>query len=263
MSHDAVHGAESPPPAGKGRPLDPESPSLDDSPQPKKPRAEDEEESRLGGRSPAPGSPHAHEEAAMTSQLQHGTLSQAEEEAEEDDGDSLQLHWQVTQAPLGDDEEDEEKDDNDDDDGSGGVSQSLDLMPTGSINRERDSINRDRDSISSLPLSEQMIQLTRLRETLAAERAVAEGEAKALKGKIDALQAYRSERQEAREKKEKAQAKEQAAYVATLKNGAAELHERCLRESAVAAELAAQLKQKQAWLSHTEALTASIARATE
>ena len=41
----------------------------------------------------------------MTSQLQHGTLSQAEEEAEEDeDGDSLQLHWQVTQAPLGDDE---------------------------------------------------------------------------------------------------------------------------------------------------------------
>ena len=204
----------------------------------------------------------------MTSQLQHGTLSQAEEEAEEDDGDSLQLHWQVTQAPLGDDEEDEEKDEekhdnDDDDDGSGGVSQSLDLMPTGSINRERDSINRDRDSISSLPLSEQMIQLTRLRETLAAERAVAEGESSALKGKIDALQAYRSERQEAREKKEKAQAKEQAAYVATLQNGAAELHERCLRESAAAAELAAQLKQKQAWLSHTEALTASIARATE
>ena len=260
MSSHAVHGAESP--AGKGRPLDPESPSLDDSPQPKKPRAEDEEESRLGGRSPAPGSPHAHEEAAMTSQLQHGTLSQAEEEAEEDeDGDSLQLHWQVTQAPLGDDEEDDEKDDNDD--GSGGVSQSLDLMPTGSINRERDSINRDRDSISSLPLSEQMIQLTRLRETLAAERAVAEGESSALKGKIDALQAYRSERQEAREKKEKAQAKEQAAYVATLKSGAAELHDRCMRESAAAAELAAQLKQKQAWLSHTEALTASIARATE
>ena len=85
MSH-AVHGAESPPPAGKGRPLDPESPSLDDSPQPKKPRAEDEEESRsgLGGRSPAPGSPHAEAQAAMTSQLQHGTLSQAEEEAEED-----------------------------------------------------------------------------------------------------------------------------------------------------------------------------------